>query len=132
MFVARHDRPARSARMQPFRLCVGEGRPGCYRIEVRGELDLAVTDRLSKALASAGEHREVLVDLERCDFIDSAAVEAILRAEAGLTLEGRRILVVGARGQVLQVLNVLGLTDRGLVISDATAAPVDAPAVVAA
>jgi anti-anti-sigma regulatory factor len=39
----------------------------------------------------------VLVDLAQCDFVDSAAIEAILQAERLLALEGRRIAVVGAK-----------------------------------
>jgi anti-anti-sigma factor len=108
--------------MQPFRLSVSELRPGCLEIEVQGELDLAVTERLARALGSAAEHREVLVDLARCDFTDSSAIEAILQAERLLAREGRRIVVVGARGQVLRVLTLMGLTERGLVLSGAAEA----------
>jgi anti-anti-sigma factor len=135
MFVAHPERQGRSAsstQMQPFRLSVSEGRPDCLRVEVQGELELAVTDQLSQALASAAEHREVLVDLARCDFIDSSAIAAILRAQSSLALEGRRIAVVGARGQVLRVLTVMGLADQGLVFFSAGEALAASPAVVAA
>jgi anti-anti-sigma factor len=134
VLVARRDRPggsARSARMQPFGLSVGEGRPGCLKIDIRGELDLAVADQLSQALASAGEHREVLVDLERCDFVDSSGIEAILEAERLLALEGRQIAVIGAKGQVLRILTVAGLTGRGLTFSGAEEDRVDPPKIVA-
>jgi anti-anti-sigma factor len=135
MFVARPGRPAGSAsspRMQPFRLSVNELRPGCLKIEVRGELDRAVAEQSTKPLGSAGGHREVLVDLAQCDFVDSAAIEAILQAERLLALEGRRIAVVGAKGQVLRILTVLGLTDRGLLFSTAAEALAHPPAVVTA
>jgi anti-anti-sigma factor len=135
MFVAHPERQARSAPsagMQPFRLSVSEGRPDCLRVEVQGELDLAVTDQLTQALASAAEHREVLLDLAQCDFVDSAAIEAILRTERLLALEDRRIVVVDPRGQVLRVLTVLGLADRGLVFASAEEALAASPAVVAA
>jgi anti-anti-sigma factor len=118
--------------MQPFRLSVSELRPGRLEIEVQGELDLAVTDQLTQTLGSAGEHDEVLVDLARCDFIDAAAIATILKAERLLALEGRRIAVVGAQGQVLRVLTVMGLTDRGLVFAGAGEALADPPAVAAA
>jgi anti-anti-sigma factor len=118
--------------MQPFRLSVSEPRPGCLMIEVRGELDFAVAEQLRQALGSAGGHREVLVELAQCDFVDSAAIEEILQAERLLALEGRPIAVVGAKGQVLRFLTVLGLTDRGLVFSVAAEALAHPPAVVAA
>jgi anti-anti-sigma factor len=117
--------------MQPFSLRVGELRPGCPMIEVRGELDLAVAEQLTQALGSAGGHRVVLVELAHCDFVDSAAIEAILQAERLLALEGGRIAVVGAKSQVLRFLTVLGLTDRGLVFSVAADALAGPPAVVA-
>jgi anti-sigma B factor antagonist len=135
MFLARPERRARSARsaqIQPFGLSVGELRPGCLKIEVQGELDLAVTDRLTEALAGAAEYRQVLLDLARCDFVDSTAVAAILRAEWLLALEGRRIVVVGPQGQVLRVLTVMGLTDHGLVFASAEEALSASPVVVAA
>jgi anti-anti-sigma factor len=125
MFIARSGRRAGSApagRMQPFRLSVSELRPGCLGIEVQGELDLAVTGQLAQTLGSAAEHHEVLVDLARCDFTDSSAIEAVLQAERLLALEGRRIVVVGARGQVLRVLTLMGLTERGLVFANAAEA----------
>jgi anti-anti-sigma factor len=135
MFVAPADRPARSARsaqMQPFELNVSELPPGCPRIEVQGDLDLAVTERLAEALAAATEHREVLVDLARCDFLDSSAIEALLEAERLLALEDRRLLVVGPRGQVLRVLTVMGLNDRGVVFASVAEALASSPAPVAA
>jgi anti-sigma B factor antagonist len=117
--------------MQPFGVSVSELRPGCLKIEIQGELDLAVSDRLTQALASAGGHSEVLVDLTRCDFVDSTAIEAILQAEQLLALEGKRIVVVGARSQVLRVLNVMGLTNHGLVLSAAAEALDGGPTMVA-
>jgi anti-anti-sigma factor len=118
--------------MQSFELKVSELRTGCLRIEVQRDLDLAVTDRLTEVIGVAAEHGEVLVDLARCDFVDSAAIEAILRAERLLALEGRRIVVIGAQGQVLPVLTVRGLTDHGLVFAGAAEALARPPAVAAA
>jgi anti-anti-sigma factor len=135
MFVGRSKPQARSvpsAGIRSFRLKVSEPRPGCLKIGVEGELDLAVSVQLSRALGSAAAHREVLVDLAQCDFVDSSAIEAILQAELGLTPEGRRIVVVGAKGQVLRVLTLMGLTERGLASSGADTALPDPPAAVAA
>jgi anti-anti-sigma regulatory factor len=73
----------------------------------------------------------VPVELAQCDFVDSAAIEAILQAERLLAVEGRRIAVVGAKGQVLRFLTVLGLTDRGLISSVAAEALAGPPAAVA-
>src|SRR6476469_362763 len=54
---------------------------GCREIAVRGELDLAVCDRLQQAIA-AGQEGQVLIDLGACQFIDSTAIAVILRAHA--------------------------------------------------
>ena len=135
MFLACPDRQARSTQsvqIQPFGLSVGELRPGCLKIEVQGELDLAVTDQLTDALAGTDEYCEVLLDLAQCDFVDSTGVAAILRAERLVALEGRRIVVVGARGQVLRVLTVMGLTDHGLVFASVEEALGVSPAAVVA
>ena len=99
--------------------------PGCREIEVEGELDLSVSERLRAAIARAREERHhVLVNLARCDFIDAGALNVLVEGHQGLRAHGRQLLVYGVRGQVRRLLSITGVTETGLMAT--TAAP-DAP-----
>lgn len=100
--------------MRPFRLLERESSPGCHRIQVEGELDLAVADRLREALRRVEGSRRVLIDLERCDFVDLAALALLVRACSEARAGNRWITVYGARGQPLRLLEATGLAGGGL------------------
>jgi anti-sigma B factor antagonist len=103
--------------VQIFKLIESDLRPGCRRIEVEGELDLAVADRLQEAIDRAAPQPQVLIDLERCDFIDSTGIAVIVRAHNLMAEEERKLAICGPSDQVLRVLTITGLTGNGLVFS---------------
>jgi anti-sigma B factor antagonist len=86
---------------------------------VEGELDLAVAEQLEQALVHVGaECREVMLDLERCEFIDSTGIAAIVHAHKRLAEQGGRLVAFAPCAQVLRVLSVTGLTANGLVFEN--------------
>jgi len=88
--------------------------PGCDEIEVEGELDLAVADRLRLLLdRSAHDSRHVLVDLKGCDFVDVAVLEVLVEADERLAARGCQLLLFGARGQPRRLLEVTDLAGGG-------------------
>jgi len=85
-------------------------------VRVEGELDLSVADQLRQRLdAAANDDVDVFVCLERCDFIDSTGIAAIIFAHKQLASRGRRLLVCGPSRQVSRILTVTGLDHAGLV-----------------
>lgn len=108
--------------MQSFELSTSEPRPGCREIAVAGELDLAVAERVRAALEEAAGCELILVNLERCEFIDSTGIALLVRAHERAREANGRLAVFGASDQVLRVLSVSGLTQNGLVFADAEAA----------
>ena len=89
-------------------------------MQISGELDLAVADRLDEALQRAiGEADLVIVGLESCEFIDSSGIAVVLRAQGQLAERGGRLGVYGPQSQVLRVLSMTGLTANGLVFDSA-------------
>ncbi|HEV7770719.1 MAG TPA: STAS domain-containing protein [Solirubrobacterales bacterium] len=105
--------------MRAFKLIEEDLRPDCRRIQVEGELDLAVAEQLAEALVRVGaECREVLIDLERCEFIDSTGIAAIVHAHKRLAEQGVRAVACAPSAQVLRVLSVSGLTSNGLVFDN--------------
>jgi anti-sigma B factor antagonist len=106
--------------MRSFNLTEVDQRSGCREILVEGEFDLAVADQFQTCLDRIDpEHVLVLINLERCEFIDSSGIALILRAHNRLAEQGRRVVIHGASNQVLRILSVTGLTSNGLVISNA-------------
>jgi len=106
--------------MRPFRLIENGLRPGCREIQVVGEVDLAVAERLDEAVeqAAAG-HDQILIGMQRCEFIDSTAIAVIVRAHTRMAARGQRIAVYGCSEQVQRVLSITGLTQNGLVFESA-------------
>jgi anti-sigma B factor antagonist len=106
--------------MQRFEISESDPRPGCRVIQVIGELDLAVAGKLDERLDGAVDgYERILIDLERCDFIDSSGIAVILRAHTRMSEQGRRLAVYGPSDQVLRVLSMTGLTANGLVFDRA-------------
>jgi anti-anti-sigma factor len=111
---------ARIAVLRPFQLTEHDLRPGCRDVQISGELDLAVAERLDGALERAiAEADVVLVGLESCEFIDSSGIAVVLRAQGRLAERGGRLAVYGPQDQVLRVLSMTGLTSNGLVFDSA-------------
>jgi anti-sigma B factor antagonist len=110
--------PKSGTSVGPFRLVEKTLPAGYFEVEVEGELDLAVADRLDEALErGASECDLVVIGLERCEFIDSTGIAVIVKAHNRLAAEGRRVVVHGASDQVRRVLSVTGLTENGLVVA---------------
>ena len=113
--------------MRTFQLVERSLKPGCHEIQVEGEIDLAVADRLKEALENAAPaHDQILVGLQRCEFIDSTAIAVLVHTHGQMEDQGKRVVVYGASGQVRRILSVTGLTQNGLVFENVD----DAPAVV--
>jgi anti-anti-sigma factor len=90
------------------------GSPSHRVIQIHGELGLADIDRLQEVLdRTAPEHRVVVIGLEDCEFIDSIALAALLRARDRLAESERRLVIAAPTGQVLRVLEVSGLNLKG-------------------
>jgi anti-sigma B factor antagonist len=102
----------------PFEASVAEIENGVRVIEVRGELDLSTAPDLEAPLdeAIAADHSSVLLDLSKCEFIDSTGIALIVRAwqrvdgrsGEGDGSDGRVVLCCGNE-QVRRVLEVTGL-----------------------
>jgi anti-anti-sigma factor len=105
---------AGTAPVDRFKLTETEIGNGCREIAVDGELDLAVSDRLQRTIAGC-KAEQILINLERCRFIDSTGIALLLRAHLR---DDSRLVVHSPTGQVLRIFEVTGLTGNGLVFAD--------------
>ena len=106
--------------METFQLVERQLQPGCHEIQIEGDLDLSVANRFQEALDRVSpDHDRILIDLERCEFLDSTGIAVIVRTHTKMAEEGRRVTVHGASEQVLHILSITGLTENGLVFDNA-------------
>jgi anti-anti-sigma factor len=91
----------------PFKVR-SEQKQGVCVILVEGELDMNTAAELERQLEAplAAPDSSLLIDLSRCEFVDSTGIALIVRAWQ--TLDGRFSLC-GVGNQVKRVLDVTGL-----------------------
>jgi anti-sigma B factor antagonist len=88
----------------------------CREIRVEGELDLSVAEQLQERLDLAAKGGvDVLVCLDKCDFVDSSGIAALVLAHKLIASRGRRLFVCHPTSQVHRILTLTGLTGDGLV-----------------
>ena len=96
-----------------FAVEVGDLEQGVRTLAVRGELDLSTAPELEGPLDQALESGEgsVLIDLSRCEFIDSTGIALIVRAWQRLENggDGRTLVICSQNEQVRRVLEITGL-----------------------
>jgi anti-anti-sigma factor len=82
-------------------------------VSLVGEHDLYSHDALRATLASAADGRNVLVDLSRCTFIDSAILSLLLATQRTLTARGARceLIVPPESGYVTRLFEVSGVAE---------------------
>jgi anti-anti-sigma factor len=98
----------------PFEVKAGDLELGVRTISVRGELDLSTAPELERPLEQALESNDgsVLIDLSRCEFIDSTGIALIVRAWQRLDggNNGRTLVLCSQNEQVRRVLEITGLS----------------------
>ena len=97
----------------PFEVKVGDLENGVRTIFVRGELDLSTAPDLEGPLEETlnGDEGSLLIDLSRCEFIDSTGIALIVRAWQRLDSgeNGRALVICSQNDQVRRVLEITGL-----------------------
>jgi anti-sigma B factor antagonist len=79
---------------------------------MRGELDVADAARVAAALVQVAVlARQVIVDLEGLEFIDSSGLAALARARKHAKQAGGDLLLAAPQEQVLRVLAITRLTE---------------------
>jgi anti-anti-sigma factor len=100
--------------VRPFKINEADLDQGCREVQIEGELDLAVVDQLQARLeAAAQEDVEVVVALDRCDFIDSTGIALIVRSRRQLADTGRTLTISRPSDRVARTLELTGLDLAG-------------------
>jgi anti-sigma B factor antagonist len=81
-------------------------------VVLRGELDVAEAARVAASLAVvAASGRDVIVDLEGLEFIDSSGLAALVYARQHARRAGSDLLLAAPQQQVLRMLAITRLLD---------------------
>lgn len=88
-----------------------------YRvIQIHGECGLPDVDNLEARLeGTAGVGAGVVIGLEHCEFIDSMALAALVRAHGRVEEDGGRLVMAAPAAQARRVLRVSRLETEGIV-----------------
>jgi len=82
---------------------------GTAIVMLRGEIDLTHRDELQTALAEAIQAKSVTVDLSGTTFIDSTALNALIRAHRAAHTAEVRMTVTSGPDNVMKTLRVSGV-----------------------
>jgi anti-anti-sigma factor len=105
-------RAARPEEFAPLEISQEALSDGLLLFGVRGELEATHADRLEDAVLGAmdGDARKVVVDLERCSFIDSTGLGVLLRIARRLRAGDGNTGLAVVEGQ-LQVRRIFEITN---------------------
>jgi len=95
----------------PFKVR-SEQQDGVFVVTVEGELDMNTASDLERELEGplAAGQEPLLIDLSRCEFIDSTGIALIVRSWQALDGDGDdRFALCGIGDQVKRVLDITGL-----------------------
>ena len=107
----------RVGRPSPFTCTAHSYGLGAEWIHVTGELDLATSPELRKALLEALKVRRLVVlDLRELSFMDCSGVRTVLEADRAARREGARLLLVRGVAQVNKLLTLTGVTKQVLML----------------
>jgi anti-anti-sigma factor len=114
-------RPRKEASVRAFKLTEKVCWAECLEILIEGELDMATAGQLRDALDETVGSGPVyvVIDLQRCEFLDATALSAMVDAQRRLADNGQELLVYAAGGQAERLLTVTAALDRRCVFAEA-------------
>jgi len=96
-----------------FHCSWADGGPDAAWVRLAGELDIATTPQLERALREPRlQARLVVLDLRELAFIDSCGVHAVISAGIRARQAGRRLVLVRVPANVDRMLTLTGNSDQ--------------------
>ena len=94
----------------PFTCSCSHGGLGAHEVYVAGELDMATSPQLERALSvSQSRARVVELDLRDLDFMDCSAIQVIVEATARARKADQRLVLLHGPGEVKRILTLTGI-----------------------
>ena len=86
-------------------------------LKLSGELDVASSDALERAVEESSDYDRLVIDLSDLEFIDSTGLSVLVAAHQQSVADGREFGVVQGPAQVQRLLALTGLEQR-LTVAD--------------
>ena len=104
--------------MAEFREVDGDG---VAWFELSGRLDSAAVEQIEARLTARARVRSgnVVFELQQVPFVGSLAIRMLIAAAQVLQRQGRKLVLVGAQPQVLEVFRTVALADLIPIAADA-------------
>ncbi len=80
-----------------------------FIIRLEGEFDLSERDRVTDAFAVAQTAGVIVVDLHRCEYIDSTILQCLMALYQACRKRGAELILTGLRGPVRRLFEVIRL-----------------------
>lgn len=105
---------------------IDEGRPPYHVVSVTGELDVYTAPQLREALAQVANdgHRQIVVDLDGLDFLDSSGVGVLVAAHEELRSDDGDLTLICTRPKVFRIFEITGLTSFFTIVNSVDEATV--------
>jgi anti-sigma B factor antagonist len=89
-------------------------------VAVRGELDIATSPQVRELLADVAKDEDLplIIDLSRCDFIDSTGLAALLHGAKPAQNGETRVAIVSPEGDVRRMLELTAIDQSIPVFED--------------
>ena len=89
-----------------------ELRPDVRVVSISGDFDVACTDRAKEVLEDAVADRDhpLVVDLSRCDFIDSAGLSTVLAVARPRAADADIAVAAAAESETRRMLDLTGIS----------------------
>ena len=102
--------PLLTSPTSPLLLRVCAARTGV--INVTGDLDLSTRD-LYMAVATAGHHPAVVIDLAGCTFMDCSGYGSLVASRLAIEGDGRSLTITGQTGQPARLWKLIAEMESG-------------------
>jgi len=95
---------------------------GTAFVELHGEIDITEVEAIEGAVLEALDRpvERIVFDFADAEFVDSKAIEALMRAARSARAAGAEVAAAGATGQLVRVFAVCGL-DHAMGVYDTRA-----------
>lgn len=83
-------------------------------VQMAGDIDLVNADKLKFIVdkqLEQGKYRNLILNLENVDFIDSSGLGAILGRYKRISQAGGKVYLINPKPQVLRILSLSGFTN---------------------
>ena len=95
----------------PLRIEASIRADGAVVVQVEGEVDASVDERLADVILLGGSGLDLVLDMSGVTFLDSTGLRALIRAQRACDARNQRFVVIAPSAIVRRVFEIAGVED---------------------